>query len=775
MMDRLFPFQLLAVFALTTGLFISLNLEALTIKGTVQEKGTRIPLKEVNVFIIPLAEDGTDRPPAIKATTDEKGRFEATDVPAGAFKMIVNLPDYKKYEQMDEQSAEQTNSTRSIFVEREKYDAFEIVVTSKRKKKDLTQKTLSQAEFLSLPGSQGDPVKAVQNLPGVNRAGGFSSQVIIQGSAPKDTKYNIDGHEIPLVFHFGGFSSVVMPEGLEAVNYLSAGYESDHSRAIGGIISLQTKDPNPGERDSKSFFFIDTLKAGGLYEKRIDETSTYLISARHSYIGLVLGKIAERRSDFNLTVVPEFSDFTAIYNKELSATENFKLVTIASRDSLGFLLKEPFKADPAFRGTFSNETIFYRLIPQWDKKLSNDSQLHFSIAIGRDQIRVDAGEQYFKLGSNVLTTRGYWDKQWFENEEGNLKTQLGFDNNYNQGKVAVKLPVSRDEGGVRDPFSSGTVKETEVTGRNRNIGLYAKNEWVTGRGTILPSLRLDSFSDTKERLLSPRLGLKYKASDSLDLKMAGGLYYQPPEGVESDETFGNPDVKSPRSTHFTVGFENDFRKGLKSGYVLSASYFDKWMEKLVIPSTLLVDRGGSITTENYNNEGGGRAYGLELQLKFTDIFEKFPLTGWVSYTYSRSQRWNPLLPAYDSENDQTHNLNIIAAHDFENNWKVSGRYRYVTGNPNTPIVGGVFDADNDVYTPIRGAFFSERFKDFQQLDLRFDKKYVLDQEIWTFYLDIQNVLNQQNPERYEYAYDYSKRAEVSGLPFLPAIGVKGEF
>ncbi|MGZ5280330.1 MAG: carboxypeptidase-like regulatory domain-containing protein, partial [Pseudobdellovibrionaceae bacterium] len=358
------------------------TVSAITLQGKVLERGTKVPLKDVSVFVLPHK---------LQATTDEKGLFKIEDVPSGVFQFVINLPGYQKLEIEDEQNSEEDNSSRVLFVERENYSSFETVIVGIKKKKDSSQKSLTQAEFLTLPGSGGDPVKAVQNLPGVNRVSGFSSQVVIQGSAAKDTRYNIDGHEIPLVFHFGGLSSVVMPEALETVDYLSAGYESQYSRAMGGIISLQTRKPDPGERDKKGFFFVDTLKAGGLFESRIDENSSYLISARHSYIGLLLGKVAEKRDDFNLTVVPEFSDFTAIYHRKLESQANLKVVALASRDSLGFLLKEPFKDDPAFRGTLKNETIFYRLIPQWQKDLGSDGNLNLSLGVGHDQILVDIG------------------------------------------------------------------------------------------------------------------------------------------------------------------------------------------------------------------------------------------------------------------------------------------------------------------------------------------------------------------------------------------------
>lgn len=731
---------------------------AAVLEGQLFERGTRKTLKDVHIFILPHK---------LKALTDANGNYKFENLPDGEFEIIINLPGYQKLELKDAFNAENASRKRILYLEKVSYSGFETTIVASKQRRDDSKKSLRQDQFLNLPGSGGDPVKAVQNLPGVNRVGGFSSQVVIQGSAPKDTAYNADGHNIPLVFHFGGLSSVIMPEALESVDYLSAGYGSEYSRALGGIVSLQTRKPDVSERKSKGFFFIDTLKAGGLYEAQIDEKSSFLVSGRYSYFGLILGKVLEKNEDFNLTVAPEYSDFTGIYSRKLSDSDDLKVVTLASRDYLGFLLKQPVKSEPSLRGNFNNETIFYRLIPQWSRRIDEDQNLKFSVGVGQNQVLVDIGENFFRMKSDSLTTRGEWEKKW----TSAWTTQTGFDNEYSQTRYSTRLPSPSGEGGVSDPFSSSEIRETEVKGKTNDIGLYFRNEYVVGNWTALPSVRADAFSQTKEKLLSPRLGFRYKYSESLGLKAAGGIYQQAPETQETDPTFGNPDVKSPKAYHLTFGFEKDYRDGRKEGYSLNGAYFDRMFDKLVIPSAGLVLRDGQMVRENYNNQGAGRAYGIEMQLKFEEV----PYTGWLSYTWSKSVRWNPYQAEYNYEYDQTHNINLVASRDLGRNWKISGRLRYVTGNPMTPIASSTFDSDNDVYIPVRGPIYSERQGPFSQLDLRFDKKFILDREIWSLYIDVQNALNQKNPEGYQYSYNYKEKEAVTGLPILPSIGIKGEF
>ncbi|MBL7546079.1 MAG: TonB-dependent receptor [Bdellovibrionaceae bacterium] len=730
--------------------------ESLSFKGRLLEKGTQIPLKDVSVFLLPLK---------LKTQTNTQGDFLFENVPAGAYQMIVNVSGYIKLEKDIQLDADLKKL--KYYVEKETYLSFETTVVGQKQKRDQTQKTLTQEQFLSMPGSGGDPVKAVQNLPGVNRVQGFSSQVVVQGGEPKDTAYNIDGHNIPIVFHFGGLTSVVMPEALEQVDYLSAGYGTEYSRATGGIIGLNTRRPQPGERKKKSFFFLDNLKMGGLYEGNIDETSDFLVSARGSYVGLFLGAVAKGREDFNLTVAPEFYDITAVYNKKLNDKQNFKVVTLASRDTLAFVLKEPLKTDPAFRGRFYNETQFYRFIPQWTYKVDSETQYTFSSGIGQNQIVVDLGEQYLNIRSNVMTLRGELEKTI----SNTWVSQLGIDNFYGDTDVKIKLVQPRSEGGVSNPFSSSEVKERQTRGHLVNTGLYNRHELKWSDWTFIPGLRVDRFRNSNETYLAPRLALRYNLTPTWMLKAAGGRYYQPAEAQEQDKTFGNPDARAPRADHLTFGFEKDFRETSASGLTWQSSYFDKWLDQLVVASFSQIERDGILVDENYNNKGRGRAYGIENQVKWNDAFWDI----WLSYTWSESFRWNDRVAKYKHQYDQTHNFNLVAAKKLENNWKISGRARYVTGNPYTPIIGGTFDADNDVYLPQRGNFYSQRYNDFYQLDLRIDKKWIKDEEIWTLYLDIQNILNTKNTESIEYSYDYTRKEFISGLPLLPAFGLKGEF
>jgi hypothetical protein len=99
----------------------------------------------------------------------------------------------------------------------------------------------------------------------------------------------------------------------------------------------------------------------------------------------------------------------------------------------------------------------------------------------------------------------------------------------------------------------------------------------------------------------------------------------------------------------------------------------------------------------------------------------------------------------------------------------------VTGFPYTPFVGGFYNSDSDRYQPLPGEVLSERIPAFHQLDLRVDKEWAFERWRFSLYLDLQNVYNRENPEAVRYNYNFTQRTFLTGLPILPAIGMRGDF
>jgi hypothetical protein len=732
------------------------------LKGKLLERGTKKPIEGARVFLLPEKKS---------ATTDSAGRFEFPEVPLTSEQLVINHSGYQKREEKITPAESSDSVERVFYLERLTYAeseaVYETTITDREARRDDSKRSLSAKQATSLPGSGNDAIRAIQNLPGVARVPGLSSRIVIQGSAPQDTVYTIDGHEVPIIFHFGGFSSVLQPEALDRVDYLSAGYGPNFGRAQGGLIGGWTKTPDADRL--KGFAFMDLLNAGGAIETPLDEKSSLFFGLRKSYIGAVLKAATKNESDFAFTAAPSFDDASLIYQRKVTDRDDFKLVMVGSRDTLEFLLSKPVDGDPSLRGDFYNRTAFVRVIPQWVKRHENGSVSRASLGIGNDWVKFVLGSDYFNLRTQSISSR-------LEHERDlapNLKWVIGTDNRFNSTDITLRLPEFYSSGDVANPISSGTMRELTLTNLKSNTwSLYTQGIYTGFTDyTLQPGLRFDYFEATNEAYLAPRFAARRKLSETLAIRSGTGLYYQPATRRESAAGAGNPDIESPRAYHLAVGVEKDFRDSSRNGFMLTSGPFYRQFKKLIVQSTSLVNRGGELVPERYNNSGSGESYGLELLLQ--GAIGATTLT--TSYTLSRSVRRDPTIGRALSGFDQTHNLNLIAARELPRNWKVSSRFRYVTGNPLTPVNDSVFDADNGSYFPIRGSIYSTRTSPFWQLDVRFDKKWIYDSWILSAYLDLQNVTNRRNIENVQYSYDYREREDAKGLPILPILGLKGEF
>jgi hypothetical protein len=125
--------------------------------------------------------------------------------------------------------------------------------------------------------------------------------------------------------------------------------------------------------------------------------------------------------------------------------------------------------------------------------------------------------------------------------------------------------------------------------------------------------------------------------------------------------------------------------------------------------------------------------------------------------------------------DQTHILNLAGTYQLPRGWEVGMRWRLISGNPVTPIVGAGFDSDADEYQGVPGTSNSDRLPTFHQLDLRVDKRWVYDDWILGAYLSLNNATNSQNVEGQSYNFDFTESSATTGLPLFPIFGVKAEF
>jgi len=276
---------------------------------------------------------------------------------------------------------------------------------------------------------------------------------------------------------------------------------------------------------------------------------------------------------------------------------------------------------------------------------------------------------------------------------------------------------------------------------------------------LVPGLRFDYYSNLPDWTLDPRLSARYEVTDASVLKWGVGVFSQPPLYYELLPGIGNPRLAPYHALHTSLGLEQRLGDAVEIGV---EGFYKRLTERVVgTPGN---------APPRFLNDGVGRIYGVELsgKLKTGRAF------GYLAYTLSRSERRdrNEAWRLFDQ--DQTHILSVVASYALGRGWEVGGRFRLISGNPLTPVVGAVYDAGIDQYRALHGPSWSERAPAYHQLDLRVEKEWKMAAWSLAAYLDLQNAYNHANVEGEQYSFDYSRRESATGLPILPNLGLRGE-
>jgi len=156
--------------------------------------------------------------------------------------------------------------------------SLDIDVEGERPPREPTRRVLEAAEITKIPGTNGDALRAVQNLPGIARPPGLDGLLIVRGSSPRDSQVFVDKTNVPLVYHFGGLSSVIPSEMLERIDFYPGNFGPEFGRASGGVVDVGVRSPK--KEGYGGLFQVDLLDARLIAEGAITEDTRILIAGR---------------------------------------------------------------------------------------------------------------------------------------------------------------------------------------------------------------------------------------------------------------------------------------------------------------------------------------------------------------------------------------------------------------------------------------------------------------------------------------------------------------
>jgi TonB family protein len=688
-------------------------------------------------------------------TADAEGAFSAADLTPRSYQVEVAAAGYKPFS-VEEKLED--GETREVVYRVEPEDSeYESVIRARKPPREVTRREVTRREITRIPGTGGDALRSIQNLPGMARAPLMSGALIVRGSAPGDSKYFFDSMPIPMLYHFGGLTSVINSDLLESIDFFPGNYSVRYGGATGGIVEVYPKAP---ETDRiHAYIDADIMDAGLLVEGPIGKKWSMAISGRRSYLD-ALFKAVMPKNMMTFTVAPRYYDYQVIADYHPSKKNNLRLFLFGSDDRFEVILGKDFVANPVFTGGGQFKIYFHQFQARWTYNLGGGFTNVLNAGVGFQRGDSGAGD-LFKFESDYLPF--YLRDEIAYDKNRNIAYRIGLDTEISWNKWTVRAPASGFglEGQPMDPLSANEeMAETSGSGVYVRPGVYTEFEIrPVKKLKLITGLRVDYYDLVEEAALDPRFVVRYQLFEKTVLKGGIGMFHQAPTGDLVDEQFGNPDLSLINAMHYTIGAEQSLFRNVE----LSLEGFFKRMRNLI----------SSDPVTRYNNQGTGKVWGLEFLLKHNDNGRFF---GWISYTLMRSERIDhPGDRKRLFDYDQTHILTIVASAVIGRGWEAGLRFRLVSGNPQTPVSGSMFDADSDIYWPIYGAVNSTRMPMFHQLDIRVDKKWTFKYLKFSIYLDVQNIYNHKNPEFYSYNFDYSQKQYFNGLPVLPILGFRLEY
>jgi outer membrane receptor protein involved in Fe transport len=616
---------------------------------------------------------------------------------------------------------------------------------------------LSRKEITRIPGTRGDALTAVRSLPGVaNAVGGGSGPglVVIRGAAPEDSKITIDGVEVPVLYHFFGLQSVLPSEFIENIEFLPGGFGAEEGRATGGVINVVTR--SEAAPDTSGFAELSFINVAGFVQTPLTKKLTLTVAARRSIIDFILPAVVPDTVSF--TTAPQYYDGQLRLDWRRGEGDRVSLLAFTSFDLLSLISEEIDPNNPEFTGGFNQETSFTRAILQWSKSRGKWSNRLVGSA-GTNGFRVEIGEdRYIKVDQQTLEVR---DDVTYQ-PHPRVKMRAGAEARWNPRDVSVKFPAQPSEG-EPPPQNFGTLPLVEFNQEigNSVAGAYlAADAKLADKTTLTAGGRFDYYDHITATTFLPRLQLTQGIGKDLTVRGAIGQYSRGFDFGESIPTNIDPE----RANQYVVGAEVKMNDQIS----VSNSVFYTSRSELLVQDPLMEETN---PLDAYVNRGTGRSYGVEylLKAKTGNFF------GWLSYTYSRSDRVDgPMRARRLFDFDQTHNLIAVASWTL-GKWELGGRWQYSTGQPTTPVIGSVYLSDINAFIPLYGEVNSERIETAHSMDLRVDRKWKFKSWELSAYIDITNVYAHARVLGYSYNYDFSEREAFKELPFVPALGVRGTF
>ncbi|MBR5076837.1 MAG: carboxypeptidase-like regulatory domain-containing protein [Bacteroidales bacterium] len=528
---------------------------------------------------------------------------------------------------------------------------------------------------------EGDIIKAVLTLPGVKSVGEASSGFNVRGGSTDQNLILFNDGTIYNPTHLFGIFSAFNPEIVSEVELYKSSIPAEFGGRISSVLDVRNREGNSNKIAGS--MGIGLLTGRFHLEGPLNKgKTTFLVGARTTYSNWLLNLLP--KSSEYAGGKASFSDINASVTHKLNEANTLHGYLYWSRD--GF----EFSRDPAFRYANLNASV------KWRSRLG--SRLNLTAVAGYDRYgaRLENSLGHNQMSGYLVDTeinQGFAKATFRYAATDSHDLTFGLHATYYNLQPGAMAPLYEGESLVRT-WALDTQQAVEPA-------LFASDSWtVTSKLTLEGGVRLSGLLalNPAKFYLNPefRLSGKYSFRDNLSVKAGFNTMSQQIHLISNTSSISPIDTWQLSTDRIRPQTGWQAASGLywsvANGTIdlTLEAYYKRTAHQLDYKSgatTLMNEHLADDLVETY-----GKAYGVELMAKKTSG----KLTGWLSYSYSRSllremkDRGVETINGgawYNAPHDKPHEVKLTGNYKFTHRYSLSANLDYATGRPVTLPIG----------------------------------------------------------------------------------------
>ena len=604
---------------------------------------------------------------------------------------IAILP-CRVFAEASEATSDSTRQLRSVTVSAQRY-------TSPLRSRADGTRTWQLSALHDMPKVLGntDPLHVAELLPGVQTSSEFDAGLHIQGSDNAHNEVSLDGTPLYGVQHLLGFFSVFNAAHFQTMTYAPTASLESSSNRLGGLLRMNTTDTIPSRTTGE--VAIGPMSSQATLRLPIGRRTLLVASAREAYMNLLYSrwmKFDDEQLRYN------FGDYNLTLLHQATSRDRLRFNFYGGHDLARYDVGL-YQADARVR--WGNQLLSL----DHQHVFRSDADLQHALSYSRygNDFGIQQQDIHFRLPSHIadLSYRGLL--RWGAWRAGVTASLLS---------IQPQSPELQRE--------SHASYERAPLQRIQQYTLHGEYAWTLPHGfTLRPALKGTLYIDDRHQahwLPSPSLTAEWHTSRAGTFNIHYAWQHQPlfQTGITNmglpvefwlaAGRYGNPQ----EAQHLSLSHEIIFGRGRWS---FATNIYYKYLQRQI-------EYGGNFLDFLYTNydlshallHGDGYNYGASITL----MRRTGSVTGWVSYTYSRSMRrfTDARYPGiYPSNHDRPHEVNAVVSWRINNHWSVSGTYVFCSGTPFT--APDYLFLVNHALLVQNGERNAHRMKPYQRLDL----------------------------------------------------------